>query len=209
MCPRIRNSPGIRPSSRHGYPCAWIRGGQLWRSCLVCGDRMRTRSVVAIGVAGLLLVAIAAVIWAWQTTSGMLSTIGEVEKLNGAVDDDYPPRHVTFAIGGVDAILDDSSCAQLLPHIERFFRLETLDISGTKVTADGLKGIDELTTLRRLDVPDRCISEATIPKIAVLRLESLYIYGTHVPDSFLQRLRRMSPTTSIHVVSRRWSQPEE
>jgi hypothetical protein len=134
--------------------------------------------------------------------------IAEVASLHGAVDDlSYPPRRVTFALMGIDPTITDSGFQRLLPYLASFGGLEEIDLSGTSVTADGLKGIDGLKTLKRLDLPARCVAEPATESIAALKLRVLYLYGGQVPGNAVARLRRISPGTEIHVINRRWSQP--
>jgi hypothetical protein len=134
----------------------------------------------------------------------------KIEGLNGAVDDlSYPPRHVTFALMGIKPKITDSGFQRLLPYLASFGCLESIDLSGTSVTADGLKGIERLKTLERLDLPGQCATERVIESIADLKLRSLYLYGTNVPGKVVARLHRMSPSTEVHLIQRRWSQPSE
>jgi hypothetical protein len=144
----------------------------------------------------------------WQVRSA----IAEVESLNGAVDDRggpfLGPEGVTFAIMGRKQILDDSGLQELLPYLGHFRRLRSLDLSGTSLTPDAVKGIDQLTKLTRLDLPATCISEKSVPALAGLKhLEVLYLYGPSPPAATIDQLRQTLPTTKIQIDHSRWSQP--
>jgi hypothetical protein len=158
------------------------------------------------------MAATAIVLICWVLHWQVRRAVAEVESLNGSVDDRgdafLGPEQVTFAIMGREQILDDSGFQRLLPYLKHFRRLKSLDLSGTGLTPDGLMGIDDLTTLKRLDLPDHCVSERSISAIAGLKsIEVLYIYGSATPTSTIERLRGILPTTRIHLDKSRWSQP--
>jgi hypothetical protein len=167
------------------------------------------KHVIAGGV-GIAVIATASICLVWRCQ--VRNAIAEVERLNGAVDDRgdpfLGPQGVTFAVIGREQVLDDSRLQGLLPSLRHFRTLKTLDLSGTSLTPDALKGIGQLTKLTRLDLPAACISEKSIPTLADLKhLEALYLYGPSPPAAILERLRRLLPATRIQIDHSRWSQP--
>ena len=167
--------------------------------CLVSGGRQeRFCHIRGRGAVAALL---AAFVWKQVEIS---SAVSEIERLGGSID--VPdvvlgPAKATFDIPGCTAILDDRDFHRLLPHLQSLPRLKYLNLCRTKLTPEGLHGIGSLTTLTRLDLPARCISETSITEIAGLAgLESLYVCGDLSPD-LAERLRRALPAARVHFRS--------
>lgn len=90
---------------------------------------------------------------------------------------------------------DDDDLAAIAPLAPA---VDTLDLSGTAVTDDGLAALREMSFLRRLDLSRTAVSDTGLRHLTGLdRLESLNLYGTDVSDTGiaavagLLRLRRV------------------
>ena len=167
------------------------------------GRWMFTRRTILVVATGAVLILL--FVFGWKEVQ-IRRAISEVENLNGSIyvpqELLFGPQQVFFDIAGRKAILDDESFRRLLPNLQNFSRLRHLDLCGTQLTARGIEGIGALTTLTKLDLPARCVSEKSIRELATLkRLESLYICGEVTPD-LIERLHCALPTTRIH--SRDW-----
>jgi Leucine-rich repeat (LRR) protein len=87
------------------------------------------------------------------------------------------------------------------PDLTKFVHLESLDLSDSTFTDEGMKGLEGLKELRRLDLRNTAVTDEGIKHLSGLtELEELDLYGVKVTDSGLASLRNLSAMRKLNLL---------
>jgi Leucine-rich repeat (LRR) protein len=135
--------------------------------------------------------------WAAEAPPGQAMAVAEIHKLGCYTiwfDKDGPDG----AVIGVclnDRFLTD---AKLLVCLKGLTKLQSLNLSETKITDVGLEYLNVFTKLQSLDLWHTNVTDAGLERLkGMVALQDLYLTGTRVTDAGVKKLQQALPKCHI------------
>src|SRR4051812_34797786 len=123
--------------------------------------RFNLRTLFALVAVASLGIAVAA--WFTKEILNAEAVIAAIEKLNGAVNDDYPPTQLWFNVPPHKPLVSDSDLQKLAPRLAAL-NIKYVQIANSKITDAGVKTIVDYCyrTLEDFDVHGTTISSESL-----------------------------------------------
>lgn len=87
-----------------------------------------------------------------------------------------------------------------LAGLEKLKRLEVLELSGSKVRDDDMRGIGQLRTLRLLDLSETAVSSVGLAQLTGLHeVQELWLDGTRVDDAGIQHVANLKQLRTLVI----------
>lgn len=181
------------------------------------------RLFALVAVAALLIAAIA---WFTKEILNAQAVIAAIEKLNGAVNDDYPPTQLWFNVPPHKPLVTDLDLQGLAPRlaaldikyvqianskitdagvktiVDHCYRtLEDFDLHGTRISSESLKELSRCRQLHTLVLSQSMLTKDTIRAIVAMPhlKKLLLIDGPAAGSAIVERMKQNAPKIEVQI----------